>query len=45
MKTIASALEKQYPAANEGRTLEMALESDAALGINQRESVRAAPAA
>ena len=36
MKTIASALEKQYPTANEGRTLEMALESDAALGINQR---------
>ncbi len=36
MKTIASALEKQFPAANEGRTLEMALESDAALGINNR---------
>jgi predicted permease len=36
MKTIASALEKQYPAANEGRTLDMALESDAALGINGR---------
>ena len=36
MKTIASALEKQYPTANEGRTLELALESDAALGINQR---------
>jgi len=36
MKTIASALEKQFPTANEGRTLEMALESDAALGINQR---------
>jgi len=35
MKTMASALEKQFPAANEGRTLEMALESDAALGINQ----------
>jgi predicted permease len=36
MKTIASALEKQYPAANEGRTIEAALESDAALGINGR---------
>jgi predicted permease len=36
MKTLASALEKQYPAANEGRTLEVALESDAALGINGR---------
>ena len=36
MKTIASALEKQFPTANDGRTLEMALESDAALGINQR---------
>jgi putative ABC transport system permease protein len=36
MKTIAAALEKQFPTANEGRTLEMALESDAALGINRR---------
>src|SRR5258707_5638772 len=36
MKTIAAALEKQYPTANDGRTLELALESDAALGINQR---------
>jgi len=36
MKTIASALEKQYPAANEGRTVDVALESDAALGINGR---------
>ena len=36
MKTIAAALEKQFPTANEGRTLEMALESDAALGINGR---------
>jgi predicted permease len=39
MKTIAAALEKQYPAANEGRTLEMALESDAALGINGRNQL------
>jgi predicted permease len=39
MKTIASALEKQYPTANEGRTLEMALESDAALGINGRNQL------
>jgi predicted permease len=36
MKTIASALEKEYPTANDGRTLDMALESDAALGINGR---------
>ncbi|HEY2152808.1 MAG TPA: ABC transporter permease [Vicinamibacterales bacterium] len=36
MKTIASTLAKEYPAANEGRTLDMALESDAALGINGR---------
>ncbi len=36
MKTIASSLAKEYPAANEGRTLDMALESDAALGINGR---------
>ncbi len=36
MKTIASALEKQFPTANDGRTLDLALESDAALGINQR---------
>jgi len=36
MKTIAAALEKQYPTANDGRTLDMALESDAALGINGR---------
>ena len=39
MKTIASALEKQFPQANEGRTLEMALESDAALGINGRSQL------
>jgi predicted permease len=39
MKTIAAALEKQYPTANEGRTLEMALESDAALGINGRNQL------
>ena len=36
MKTIAAALEKQFPTANDGRTLDMALESDAALGINGR---------
>ena len=36
MKTIASSLAKEYPTANEGRTLDMALESDAALGINGR---------
>ena len=39
MKTIAAALEKQFPAANEGRTLEMARESDAALGINGRNQL------
>ncbi len=39
MKTIASALEKQYPAANEGRTVDVALESDAALGINGRSQL------
>ena len=39
MKTIASALEKQYPTANEGRTVEAALESDAALGINGRSQL------
>ena len=36
MKTIASALEKEYPEANGGRTVELASVSDAALGINQR---------
>ncbi len=36
MKTIASTLAKEYPAANEGRTVDMALESAAALGINGR---------
>src|SRR5262245_9197707 len=36
LKTIASALEKQFPDANDGRTVELALETDAALGINQR---------
>jgi predicted permease len=39
MKTVASALEQQFPAANEGRTLELALESDAALGINGRNQL------
>jgi predicted permease len=39
MKTIASALEKQYPEANEGRTVDVALESDAALGINGRSQL------
>jgi len=42
MKTIASALEKQYPTANEGRKIDLALESDAALGINQRRQFVAA---
>ena len=39
MKTIALALEKQYPDANEGRTIEAARESDAALGINGRNQL------
>ena len=34
--TIASSLERAYPDANKGRTIELARESDAALGINQR---------
>ena len=38
MKTIAAALEQQFPTANQGRTLEMALVSNATgwLGINGR---------
>jgi macrolide transport system ATP-binding/permease protein len=36
MKTIASALEQEYPEANGGRTVVLASVSDAALGINQR---------
>jgi predicted permease len=36
LKTIAASLAKQYPDANDGRTLEVALETNAALGINQR---------
>jgi len=39
MKTIAAALEKQYPDANEGRTIEIAREADAALGINGRSQL------
>ncbi|MBX7186337.1 MAG: ABC transporter permease, partial [Vicinamibacteria bacterium] len=34
--TIAASLEKTYPDANRGRTMELARETDAALGINQR---------
>ena len=34
--TIAMALEKTYPDANRGRTMVLAKETDAALGINQR---------
>jgi putative ABC transport system permease protein len=36
MKTIAAALEKQFPRENQGRTVALTLLSDAALGINQR---------
>ncbi len=37
MKIIASSLEQEFPDANRGRTIEMAAESDAALGINNRD--------
>ena len=36
LKTIASALEKQYPNENGGRTVSLATLSDSALGINNR---------
>jgi predicted permease len=36
MKVIAAALEKQYPDANDGRTVELAPVSASALGINNR---------
>jgi predicted permease len=36
MQTMAAALEKQYPVENQGRTVALAPESEAALGINQR---------
>ena len=36
MKVIAAALERQYPGDNDGRTVELASISDAALGINNR---------
>ena len=36
MQTMAAALETQYPAENKGRTVALALQSHAALGINQR---------
>jgi predicted permease len=39
MKTIAASLEREYPEANDGRTIELALESDAALGINGRDQL------
>ncbi|HEX9224157.1 MAG TPA: ABC transporter permease [Candidatus Acidoferrales bacterium] len=37
LKTIAAALEKQYPRENQGRTVELALLTDSALGINNRQ--------
>jgi len=37
LKIIASALEKEYPNENRGRTLETATLSQSALGINQRQ--------
>ncbi len=36
MTVLASALEQQYPEANQGRTVELASVADAALGINNR---------
>ena len=36
MQAMAAALEKQYPGDNQGRTVALALQSHAALGINQR---------
>lgn len=37
MKTLMAALEKQYPRENQGRTVELSLLTDAALGINNRQ--------
>jgi predicted permease len=42
MQTIASALEKQYPVENQGRTVQLVLQSEAALGVNQRQQFVAA---
>src|SRR5262249_36261618 len=39
MQTMAAGLEKQYPTENQGRTVVLARESDAALGINQRSQL------
>ena len=36
MQNMAAGLEEQYPNDNKGRTVALARESDAALGINQR---------
>jgi predicted permease len=44
MKTIAAALEKQYPRENQGRTVELSLLTDAALGINNRQQFTVAGA-
>jgi predicted permease len=38
LKTIASALEKQYPRENDGRTVSVASVNDAALGIDARKN-------
>ena len=37
MKTIAASLAQEFPDANRGRTIDLALVSDAALGINNRQ--------
>jgi predicted permease len=39
MHTMASALEKQFPTENQGRTIALTLQSEAALGINQRSQI------
>src|SRR4030095_3794440 len=36
MQAMAAGLERQFPNDNKGRTVALARESDAALGINQR---------
>src|SRR5262249_23304971 len=42
LKVIAAALEKAYPKENGGRTVELTLLSQAALGVNQRQQFQLA---
>lgn len=44
MKTLASALEREYPADNRGRTVELVALAQSALGINQRRQFELAGA-